>query len=154
MFMGSKPSDAHTLIQSMCDISSTVGHRLGQVQIDRLVPIFLRFCDPADAVSGNDNGDLDSDILYHGDNKSNGDEAAMALANELRESCLPRFQSFVTRCQVEVQPHVSDIIHAALAYMRHDPNYSYDDKNEENPRTGDDCSMERIMKHYRFLIFC
>ena len=36
----------------------------------------------------------------------NDDEAAIALANELREQCFTGFQSFVLRCLVEVQSHL------------------------------------------------
>jgi cullin-associated NEDD8-dissociated protein 1 len=39
-------SDTRALIRTMCTVSGAVGHRLGQEQIDRIVPIFLRFCDP------------------------------------------------------------------------------------------------------------
>jgi len=149
VFMDSKPSDTRALIQTMCAISRMVGQRLGQVQIDRLVPIFLRFCDPSDAVSGNDADDADSEDMEDAEEDGSVDEAAMALANELRESCFTGFQSFVLRCPVEVRPHLPQIIHAALAYMRHDPNYSYDDENEdEADGDEDDINMDSDEEDY------
>ena len=53
-------ADTRALIRTMCTVSGTVGHRLGQGHVDRIVPIFLRFCDPDDAVAGDDE-DVDSD---------------------------------------------------------------------------------------------
>ena len=134
--MDCRPKDTRALIRTMCNVAGVVGHRLGQEQIDRLVPIFSRFCDPADAVSGDDNEQSeDNDEMADSDGE---DESAMALANELREACLSGFESFVLRKPVEIQPHLASIVHAALAYMRHDPNYSYGDENDDEDGSGDD----------------
>jgi cullin-associated NEDD8-dissociated protein 1 len=145
--------NARALIRTMCTIAGLVGHRLGQEQIDRLVPIFLKFCNPVNALAGDDlhmqqddeeeeeeeekeddktgsemrdvEGDDEIDLNDH------NNEEAMKLANELKEACLSGFESFVLRRPVETQPHLHAIIHAALAYMRHDPNYTYGDEEEE-----------------------
>eukprot|EP00979_Chaetoceros_neogracilis_P018000 scaffold10547_cov268-Chaetoceros_neogracile.AAC.9 len=135
--MDFKPKDTRALIRTMCTVAGLVGHRLGQEQIDRLVPIFSRFCDPADAIAGDDLNDDDSDENDEMEDSDEEDEAAMALANELREACLSGFESFVLRKPVEIQPHLPSIIHSALAYMRHDPNYSYGDENEEEKGSAD-----------------
>lgn len=137
---GNKPKDTRALIRTMCTVAGYVGHRLGQEQIDRLVPIFLRFVDPRDAVSGDDlyddNSDTNDDMME--DNEVE-DEATMSLANELRESCFTGFESFVLRRPTQIQPHLPQIIHSALAYMRHDPNYSYGDENQsDNEQTEED----------------
>jgi cullin-associated NEDD8-dissociated protein 1 len=139
-----KPKDTRALIRTMCTVAGLVGHRLGQEQIDRLVPIFSRFCDPADAVSGDDlYDDDDDDSNDNGEGEENDDmeeeqdEAAIILANELREACLSGFESFVMRRPVQIQPHLPQIIHAALAFMRHDPNYSYGDENVDDKDGGD-----------------
>mmetsp|Transcript_6862 Transcript_6862/g.10442 ORF Transcript_6862/g.10442 Transcript_6862/m.10442 type:complete len:1374 (-) Transcript_6862:170-4291(-) len=124
----SKPTDTTALIRTMCTVSGHVGHRLTQEQIDRLVPIFLKFCDPADALAGDDFGDEDSEGSE--EMQDDEEEAARTLANELRESCFNGFQSFVLRRPVEVRPHLPQIVHAALAYMRYDPNYSYGDEDD------------------------
>lgn len=47
-----RSADTRSLIRTMCTVSGTVGQRLNQGHIDRIVPIFLRFCDPEDAVTG------------------------------------------------------------------------------------------------------
>mmetsp|Transcript_5949 Transcript_5949/g.17173 ORF Transcript_5949/g.17173 Transcript_5949/m.17173 type:complete len:1341 (-) Transcript_5949:574-4596(-) len=135
-----KVADTRALIRTMCTVSGAVGHRLGQRQIDRIVPIFLRFCDPEDAASGDDE-DMDDDEEMDDAGDGGGaqpDEAAMSLANELRESCFAGFESFILRCPNEIEPHLSLIIHAALSYMRYDPNYSYgDDDDEDGDSEGD-----------------
>lgn len=115
--------DTRSLIRTMCAVSGQVGHRLGQEQIDRIVPIFLRFTDPEDAATGDD-----EDAHDDGDAM---DEEDGEIATELRESCFMGFESFVTRCPKEVEPHLEKIIQAALAYMCYDPNYSYGEDEEE-----------------------
>lgn len=135
-------ADTRSLIRTMCAVSGAVGHRLGQEQIDRILPIFLRFTEPADAVTGDD--DDEDDVDEGADTEMND----TALANELRESCFMGFESFILRCPVEVEPHMESIIIAALAYMSYDPNYSYgvcgddddkidDDEDEEYDNDGD-----------------
>lgn len=129
-----KTGDTRALIRTMCTVSGAVGHRLGQAQIDRIVPIFLRFCDADDAVTGDDDLDDDDEMMEDAEE----DEAAIALANELRESCFTGFESFVSRCPAEVEPHLDQIVQAALAYMSYDPNYSYGDDDVEEVDEDDE----------------
>jgi len=148
-------SDTRAVIRTMCTVSGAVGHRLGQAQIDRILPIFLRFTDPEDATTGDDEDLPEGDdgrkdassedfAMSDDDNMQDTDDTAQALANELRESCFMGFESFVLRCPNEVEPHMDKIISAALAYMSYDPNYSYgddadDDQDEElNDQQDDD----------------
>jgi len=134
-----KPTDTTALIRTMCTVSGHVGHRLTQEQIDRLVPIFLKFCNPDDALAGDDRDDDDSDDNSEENMETEEEiEAKMTLANELRESCFNGFQSFVLRRPKEVRPHLPDIIYAALAYMRYDPNYSYGDEDQDDEEDKDD----------------
>lgn len=135
--------DTRALIRTMCTVSGAVGHRLGQTQIDRILPIFLRFTDPEDAVTGDDDQDNEMDDNENDEDEMEDteDEAAVALANELRESCFMGFESFVLRCPAEVEPHLEKIIQAALAYMSYDPNYSYgttDDEEADGEEEDDD----------------
>lgn len=99
------------------------------IQIPLVVPIFLRFCDPEDAVTGDDE-DYDSDeVMGDADDIAGmSEEAAAAMQIELRESCFAGFESFVARCPALIQPHLDQIIHSSLAYSRFDPNYSYGDE--------------------------
>ena len=129
-----RSADTRSLIRTMCTVSGTVGHRLYQGHIDRIVPIFLRFCDPDDAVTGDDE-DYDSDEVMadaSDDMKGMSEEAAAAMQIELRESCFAGFESFVLRCPALIQPHLDQIVHSSLAYMRYDPNYSYGDEDSSD----------------------
>lgn len=148
-----KSKNTRALIRTMCTIAGVVGHRLGQEQIDRLVPIFLRFCRPSNAVSGDDlqmqddeedddegDGNAMRDVNDAMDEEHHNEEA-MKLANELREACLSGFESFVLRRPLEIQPHLPAIVHAALAYLRHDPNYTYGDEEDEDKQGDDDDDM-------------
>jgi cullin-associated NEDD8-dissociated protein 1 len=136
--------DTRALIRTMCTVSGAVGHRLQQPQIDRILPIFLKFTKPEDAVTGDDDdGDDDDGAAARSsddDEDMMEDDAAIALANELRESCFMGFESFVLRCPTQVEPHLQKIIQAALAYMSYDPNYSYgdDDDDEQADDQGDE----------------
>mmetsp|Transcript_26833 Transcript_26833/g.56514 ORF Transcript_26833/g.56514 Transcript_26833/m.56514 type:complete len:1376 (+) Transcript_26833:345-4472(+) len=130
-----RSADTRALIRTICTVSGTVGHRLNQAHIDRIVPIFLRFCDPDDAVAGDDE-DLDNDEdMGDADLSGNGgvgDDADEAMKIELRESCFAGFESFVLRCPALIQPHLDQIVLSSLAYIRYDPNYSYGDEDDDS----------------------
>lgn len=126
--------DTRALIRTMCTVSGVVGHRLGQMQIDRILPIFLSFCQPEDARTGDDQ---DDDDRMEEDNHE-----AIALQNEVRESCFNGFESFVLKCPIEVEPHLDKIIKAALAYMSFDPNYSYGDEDSDDDNQDEDDEIE------------
>ncbi|XP_063954997.1 cullin-associated NEDD8-dissociated protein 1-like isoform X1 [Lytechinus pictus] len=51
--------------------------------------------------------------------------------DELREYCIQAFESFVRRCPKEVSSHVSTIVDLCLQYICYDPNYNYEDDDEE-----------------------
>ncbi len=155
--ISSSSADIQSLIRTMCTVSGAVGHRLNQGHIDRIVPIFLRFVDPADAVTGDDDDidEEDDDGNMNDDENYDSDEvmadanttamvlgvgaggggisegAAAAAQIELRESCFAGFESFVLRCPSLIQPHLDKIVLSSLAYMRFDPNYSYGDENND-----------------------
>lgn len=99
--------DMRTLIQTFGAISRTVGHRLGR-HLDKLIPLFLNSCgDPED-----ENQQTDA-------------------SNELREYCFPGLESFLLRCSREVAPYLNDVIEVALAFVKYDPNYTYEDVPDE-----------------------
>jgi len=127
-------ADTRAILRTMCTVSGEVGHRLTQSQIDCIIPIFLRFCDAEDAMSGDDEASEDESVSME------ETEEAVELANELRESCFAGFSSFVLRCPKEVMPHLKSIVGASLAYMRYDPNYSYGDEEEGEEEDGDESS--------------
>ncbi|XP_007575565.1 PREDICTED: cullin-associated NEDD8-dissociated protein 1 isoform X1 [Poecilia mexicana] len=52
--------------------------------------------------------------------------------DELREYCIQAFESFVRRCPKEVYPHVPTIISICLRYLTYDPNYNFDDEDEDD----------------------
>ena len=137
----------HSIVLFSLSFHTSVGHRLGQEQIDRILPIFLQYTNPKDATTGDDDDDEDDDT----DDMDTADasfkatpmamdmgrrqsSASIDVANELRESCFMGFESFITKCQNEVGPHWDPIISACLAYLSYDPNYSYgnDDEDDNN----------------------
>lgn len=144
-------ADIQSLIRTMCTVSGAVGHRLNQGHIDRIVPIFLRFVDPADAVTGDDDDDADmnddencdsdeemADTTNGGGDGGLSEDAAATAQIELRESCFAGFESFVLRCPLLIQPHLDRIVLSSLAYMRFDPNYSYGDENNNEDGVDDE----------------
>jgi cullin-associated NEDD8-dissociated protein 1 len=142
-------TDIRALIRTMCTIAGAVGQRLGQAQLDRILPILLRFTNPKEAITRDDDDDDEDEDGGVGDDvtMSNAfvtsgmsEEAAVQLANELRESCFVGFESFLLRCPHEIEAHLPNIIRAALAFMAYDPNYSYgpdDDDNDDGNPAGD-----------------
>ncbi|NXP60599.1 CAND1 protein, partial [Chloropsis cyanopogon] len=51
--------------------------------------------------------------------------------DELREYCFQAFESFVRRCPKEMDPHISNVMGLCLKYITFDPNYNYDNEEEE-----------------------
>ena len=110
---GNASVDTRTLIQTIGTISRTVGYRLGR-HLERLVPLFLRFC-----------GEPDDESLQND------------AANELREHCFPGIESFVLRCPREVSPCLDSILNVSIAFMKYDPNYQYDSDSGERDMDDD-----------------
>uniref|UniRef100_A0A915PP10 TATA-binding protein interacting (TIP20) domain-containing protein n=1 Tax=Setaria digitata TaxID=48799 RepID=A0A915PP10_9BILA len=50
--------------------------------------------------------------------------------DELRESCIQAFETFVYRCPREITPFIPNIVKVVVDYLKHDPNYTYDDDEE------------------------
>jgi cullin-associated NEDD8-dissociated protein 1 len=51
--------------------------------------------------------------------------------DELREYCIQAMESFVRKCPKEVTEFLPQIISISLEYLCHDPNYNYDDAEED-----------------------
>jgi cullin-associated NEDD8-dissociated protein 1 len=102
--------ETRTLIQTIGTVSRTVGFRLGK-HLEKIVPLFLKFCGSPE------------DENQHSD-----------AYNELRETCFPGLESFVSRCPREVTPFLLVILDVSLQFMKYDPNYSYDDDEDENEK--------------------
>lgn len=105
-----------SLIRTLCTVSAAVGHRLGN-SLDRIVPIFLQFTNPDEAVTGDDNVEMTDDTITN---------------TELRESCFMGFESLIVRCPREMEPHLEAILKSTLAFMSYDPNYSYGQDNDDD----------------------
>lgn len=56
----------------------------------------------------------------------------VAEDDELREHCLAAFEAFVLRCPQDIAPHLQQILEVCLSLLTHDPNYNYDDYNEDD----------------------
>uniref|UniRef100_UPI0037E85094 cullin-associated NEDD8-dissociated protein 2 n=1 Tax=Semicossyphus pulcher TaxID=241346 RepID=UPI0037E85094 len=57
--------------------------------------------------------------------------------DELREYCFQAFEAFIRRCPKEMSPHVGTITELCLKFMTFDPNYNYDDEEEEQEDSMD-----------------
>ncbi|MBN3306198.1 CAND1 protein, partial [Amia calva] len=58
--------------------------------------------------------------------------------DELREYCFQAFEAFVRRCPKEMSPHIPTVIKLCLKYITYDPNYNYDnDEDEEDSMEAD-----------------
>ena len=50
---------------------------------------------------------------------------------ELRENCLHAIESLAERCAADMAPHAPRVRSLCLRFMSYDPNYSYDDAEED-----------------------
>lgn len=114
--------DIRIIIQTIGTISRTVGYRLGK-SLDQIIPLFIKCC----------GGTSDTIDL---------DESQEAFYNDLREHCFPALESFVLRCPNEIAPHIPAILHLSIHYMKYDPNYCYDDNDDENEDVENDEDQE------------
>uniref|UniRef100_A0A671U9V8 TATA-binding protein interacting (TIP20) domain-containing protein n=1 Tax=Sparus aurata TaxID=8175 RepID=A0A671U9V8_SPAAU len=57
--------------------------------------------------------------------------------DELREYCFQAFEAFIRRCPKEMSPHVATVTKLCLKFMTFDPNYNYDDDEEEQEDSMD-----------------
>jgi hypothetical protein len=125
---GSKSNKASaectTLISTIGVISRTVGYKLSKY-LDRIVPLFIRFCGSPD----------DEDLQNE-------------QGNELRESCFPGLESIVIRCPKEITPYISEILSNALLFTKYDPNYAFDDEDEDRMEVEDDAGEEGFEDEY------
>ncbi|KAH7637047.1 cullin-associated and neddylation-dissociated 1 isoform X1 [Dermatophagoides farinae] len=58
--------------------------------------------------------------------------------DELIEACLLLFEIFVRRCPQEINPHLQKIITVCVKYISYDPNYNYDDNDDEDMEMDND----------------
>ncbi|KAF7493771.1 Cullin-associated Nedd8-dissociated protein 1 [Sarcoptes scabiei] len=58
--------------------------------------------------------------------------------DELIEACLLMFEIFVRRCPQEMNSHLSKVIAVCIKYISYDPNYNYDDNNDEDMEMDND----------------
>lgn len=52
--------------------------------------------------------------------------------DELRETCIQSFESFICKCPKEVTSYIQQINELCLEYLCYDPNYNYGDENEDD----------------------
>ncbi|XP_017287004.1 cullin-associated NEDD8-dissociated protein 2 [Kryptolebias marmoratus] len=57
--------------------------------------------------------------------------------DELREYCFQAFEAFIRRCPKEMSPHVATVTQLCLKFMTFDPNYNYDDSEEDEEDSMD-----------------
>eukprot|EP00944_MAST-04C_sp_MAST-4C-sp1_P000660 g660.t1 len=115
----SSPRDGQSvriLIQTVGMISRTVGYRLG-THLPSIVPLFLS---------------------YLGQPEQEEDEEEDDEKDELRENILHAFESFAMRCPQEVSPFRQELLDTCMKFIEYDPNYNYDDSDEEMEDYSDD----------------
>jgi cullin-associated NEDD8-dissociated protein 1 len=116
---GSGEQSVRIYIQAIGRISRTVGHRLGH-SIDRIIPLFLKYLgDPTD-----EDESLQSEQIC-----------------ELRETILHAFESFAERCPHQIAAHMEEMLGTVIGFMAYDPNYTYDDMDEDEEMGGSDDDM-------------
>ncbi|CAB1428190.1 unnamed protein product [Pleuronectes platessa] len=57
--------------------------------------------------------------------------------DELREYCFQAFEAFLRRCPKEMSPHVATVTKLCLQFMTFDPNYNYDDDEQDEEDSMD-----------------
>ncbi|NXW84152.1 CAND1 protein, partial [Alopecoenas beccarii] len=111
-------STTRTYIQCVAGISRQAGHRIGE-HLEKIIPLVVQYCNVED--------------------------------DELREYCFQAFESFVRRifiyrdrCPKEMDPHIPNVMGLCLKYITFDPNYNYDNDEEEMMETenGEDEEQE------------
>lgn len=120
--------DIRIIIQTIGTISRTVGYRLGK-SLDQIIPLFIKCCGGTSDIS-----DLN--------------ETQEAFFNDLREHCFPGLESFILRCPNEISPHVPAILQLSIHYMKYDPNYCYDENDEDNEGDEEDEEEEEDDDEY------
>uniref|UniRef100_A0A2I3GD98 Cullin associated and neddylation dissociated 2 (putative) n=1 Tax=Nomascus leucogenys TaxID=61853 RepID=A0A2I3GD98_NOMLE len=65
--------------------------------------------------------------------------------DELRESCLQAFEAFLRKCPKEMGPHVPNVTSLCLQYIKHDPNYNYEDSEFSEQESEDEYSDDDDM---------
>ncbi|MFH4982023.1 hypothetical protein AB6A40_008732 [Gnathostoma spinigerum] len=56
--------------------------------------------------------------------------------DELCESCIQAFESFIFRCPKDIAPFVEGIVKVAQKFLKYDPNYNYGDDDEVDGANG------------------
>ncbi|KAJ3020912.1 Cullin-associated NEDD8-dissociated protein 1 [Thoreauomyces humboldtii] len=71
-------------------------------------------------------------------------ELVQSSDDELRENCLHALDSFVLRCPTEMTPYIAKVTAMSLTYIKHDPNFQYEEDDEpmEADTEGDDGEEE------------
>ncbi|KAJ0069023.1 hypothetical protein NL108_015895, partial [Boleophthalmus pectinirostris] len=112
-------SMSRTYIQCLATVSRQGGHRVGE-HLEKLIPMVVKLTSVED--------------------------------DELREYCFQAFEAFIRRpksdiyrncfrfprCPKEMSPHISTVTQLCLKFMTYDPNYNYDDEEEEDSMDVED----------------
>ena len=96
-----------TTVQCISAVTRKAGHRLSEPIIRNVIPVMLELIEI-------DNSDETCDI---------------------KESCLQTFEALIRRCPKEVEAYSDVIIHTSLKYLCYDPNYSYDNDDDDSMST-------------------
>ncbi|VDN24737.1 unnamed protein product [Gongylonema pulchrum] len=70
--------------------------------------------------------------------------------DELRESCIQTFESFIYRCPRDVTHFIPDIVKVVAEYLKLDPNYTYDDEDENTVLSKMDMDGLTLVRHFDY----
>ena len=65
--------------------------------------------------------------------------------DELREHCLQACENMVYKCGKEITPHVPTIVEMCLKYICYDPNYNYDEGDDDDSMECEDEVRKEII---------
>eukprot|EP00462_Mataza_sp_D1_P022295 CAMPEP_0175136666 /NCGR_PEP_ID=MMETSP0087-20121206/9404_1 /TAXON_ID=136419 /ORGANISM="Unknown Unknown, Strain D1" /LENGTH=1304 /DNA_ID=CAMNT_0016419451 /DNA_START=35 /DNA_END=3949 /DNA_ORIENTATION=- len=111
------PALCYSAIQAIGVICQAAGTRVGKY-LETIIPKLLAFCKLNDST-----------------------EEEREQSVELLENCLQAFEAILLLCPSEVAPYTDKLVDTALTFASYDPNYCYDDNEDEEGKQGDSSAM-------------
>ena len=65
-------------------------------------------------------------------------EQSIDIDNEITEVCLSTFENLIKKCPKEIGPYIQNILAIAKSLLGYDPNYTYNENEDQIMQGGDD----------------